>query len=289
MSNRRLTWSRRSLLNGAVGAAVVLGLTGSTGPAEPFPRSAADRRTGNDKWLRAASFNIHHGASPDDVLDLERIARRIEALNVDVIGLQEVDRFWKRSDHVDQPAWLSRRLGLHVAFGLNELRRSDGAGRRREYGTAILSRWPIRETRNVALPRWDDHARHGLLRTEIDMPGGSLSFATTHLIHAHHDEERAAQAKAVAKQFADDARRSVVVGDFNDEPNTPAIAAMTRRFTDAWAVAGSGKGYSYSSTKPKRRIDYVFGSEDLEPRAMTVDDTDPRASDHLPILTEFEL
>ena len=66
------------------------------------------------------TYNIHHGAGYDGVLDLERIAVLIEKSGADVIGLQEVDRHWsERSNWVDQPAWLAKRLKMHYGYAAN--------------------------------------------------------------------------------------------------------------------------------------------------------------------------
>ena len=104
----------------------------------------------SDPAVRVATFNIHHGAGTDDRLDLERAARTIEATGAEVIGLQEVDNHWgERSAFADQAAELGRRLDMHVAYGANlDL---DGEPRR-QYGTAMLSKWRIRDARNTLLP-----------------------------------------------------------------------------------------------------------------------------------------
>lgn len=81
------------------------------------PTSWADT-SGRD--LTVATYNIHHGAGADEVLDLERIARVVKDTGADVVGLQEVDRHWSsRSNFVDQANWLAERLDMHVAYGAN--------------------------------------------------------------------------------------------------------------------------------------------------------------------------
>lgn len=68
--------------------------------------------------LRAASYNIHHGADARDRLDLGRTAETLAALDADVIGLQEVDvHYGARSGGVDQAARMGEMLGMQVSFG----------------------------------------------------------------------------------------------------------------------------------------------------------------------------
>lgn len=279
------TVSRRSLLTG-IGA-------GIAGAALGMPAAAAAEDTASAKLqrLRFATFNIHHGASPDDQLDLERIATVIKSMNVDVIGLQEVDRFWPRSDFVDQPQWLSRRLGMWKAYGANLILPPDDEAEEpgdlnREYGTLILSKWPIVHQRNIALPKFPEGEQRGLMRTSIATPLGLITFANTHLQH-NNAEERQLQAETIVDMMGPRSRKTILVGDFNAEAGTAEIDTIDSLFDDAWAQAGDGPGYTYDTLDPSVRIDYVWSSPDLEVTAAQVVTDDPLASDHLPVVTEY--
>jgi len=113
----------------------------------------------NDRPVRAMSFNIHHGVGIDDRLDLQRIADVVNTEDADIVGLQEVDRYWSaRSDFVDQASWLARALNMHVVYGANlDLDPSTPDAPRRQYCTAILSDAPILEWDNTYLPRFAGH------------------------------------------------------------------------------------------------------------------------------------
>ena len=58
--------------------------------------------------MKFVTYNIQYGLGRNGRYDLERTARVVEG--ADVIALQEVERFWKRSGTVDQVAELSERL-----------------------------------------------------------------------------------------------------------------------------------------------------------------------------------
>lgn len=118
--------------------------------------------------VRLMTYNIHHGAGndtctppppttppqPDCGLDLQRIATVIRSYDPDLVGLQEVDRFWTRSASVDQPAWLAAELGMHACYGANLQHAPDRHSTiDHEYGTAILSRYPILDCKNTLLPK----------------------------------------------------------------------------------------------------------------------------------------
>jgi endonuclease/exonuclease/phosphatase family metal-dependent hydrolase len=51
--------------------------------------------------MHLVSYNIRYGLGRDRKYDLKRITNSIEG--ADIIALQEVERYWKRSGMVDQP------------------------------------------------------------------------------------------------------------------------------------------------------------------------------------------
>ncbi|GAA0917030.1 endonuclease/exonuclease/phosphatase family protein [Streptomyces rhizosphaericus] len=271
--------SRRRFLAAAAGlAATAAAGTSGVAAAATGPRP-----------LRVATFNIHHGASPADVLDLDRVARVIQAMRVDVVGLQEVDRFWKRSGFVDQPAWLGERLGMRHAFGANLDLDPEEPGRpRRQYGTAVLSRWPIRSWANTPLPLVPGHEQRGLLRATLDVRGACVDFAVTHLQH-NDSQERERQSARIVELLGSSPERTILVGDLNATSETPEIRTLTDVLGDVWPQAGTGDGFTYDSVNPHARIDFLLPSRDLRPLTAQVFTADPEASDHLPVVSELLL
>lgn len=143
--------------------------------------------------LSCVSYNIQYGLGSDGVYDLARIAGEVN--KADIIALQEVDRYWQRSGMVDSPAVLAAELpDYYWVYGANldmdASYRDDARGivqRRKQFGTMILSRWPILSTRNHLLPKWGDRRHHsiqqGLLEAVIDTPLGVLRVYSVHLSH----------------------------------------------------------------------------------------------------------
>ena len=240
--------------------------------------------------VRVATFNIHHAAGTDDRLDLERIARTIAATGSDVVGLQEVDNHWSaRSAFADQAAELADRLDMHVAYGANlDLPPAQAGQPRRQYGTAILSRWPIRSWRNTLLPRPRGGEQRGLLEAVIKARGELVRVANTHLQH-NSAEERLAQSQRIAELLEGSAEPVVLVGDLNARPGAPELAPLETRFADAWEVGGdpADPGFTYPAENPNARIDYILVSPGLPVSDAVVYPTD--ASDHLPFAADVRL
>ena len=86
---------------------------------------------GSDISLSVLSFNTHSAQGRNGV-EMEQIAREIEAWDPDVVLLQEVDRNRASSRRTDQPGYYAQQLGMEVAFGVNVLHQGNGRVRRRD-------------------------------------------------------------------------------------------------------------------------------------------------------------
>jgi len=243
-----------------------------------------------DPAVTVATYNIHHAQGVDDRLDLDRIAAEVRRTDADVIGLQEVDRHWSsRSDFADQAAELARRLDMDVAYGANlDLDPASPGAPRRQYGTAVLSKWEIRESRNTLLPRPRGGEQRGLLETVIKARGEFVRFAVTHLQH-DNAEERLAQSSQIASLLDGSAQPVVLVGDLNAVPGAPELAPLESRFDDAWELGGDGgPGFTYSADDPHARIDYVLVSPGVGVSRASVFGGST-GSDHLPFAASVSI
>lgn len=238
--------------------------------------------------VRVMSFNIHHARGTDDVVDLQRVAAVIEDSGARIVGLQEVDRHLsERSDFVDQATFLARRLDMQLVYGANlDLDPLQPGAPRRQYGTAILSDYPIRAWRNFLLPRTGINEQRGLLKARLNIGGDRVLVYNTHLQH-NSQAERLAQIDAIRGIIGTPEPPVVLVGDLNATPNSPEISAMTEGLRDAWVEAGVGNGYTAPAQNPMARIDYVMMSDDVVARSAAV--IRSNASDHLPVYADLVL
>lgn len=83
---------------------------------------------------------------------------------------------------------------MHVVYGANlDLDPLDPGQPRRQYGTAILSDFPILESGNTLLPKIGRNEQRGLLQALLNVRGVPLRVFNTHLQH-NSQPERQAQA-----------------------------------------------------------------------------------------------
>ena len=232
------------------------------------------------------TFNIH-GALSHTGYHLDRIAQEIEAWDADVVLLQEVDRHRARTAYDDQPAELAARLDLNVAYGSNVVWPPAAPGRQeQEYGTAILTRFPIHSRGNVALPNRAGLEQRGLLRVTLRMAGEWVDVYGTHLQHTRGNI-RIEQMRAIRDLVADDPRPHLLGGDLNAAPDSPTLAIAGGFVSDPWPGVGEGPGLTVPAHVPHRRIDYVLHSEDWVPTAATTLLSD--VSDHRALRVDFDL
>ncbi len=131
-----------------------------------------EKRAGRDVSIDIvlATFNIKHGAE-----GLDKIAEAIMEVSPDIIGLQEVDVNCDRSGNIDEPAELARLAGYPYYAFAKAIPLYDG-----EYGTAILSRYPIESFEVIPL-----HVKKGEDRSVghavISVNGLELNAFVTHL------------------------------------------------------------------------------------------------------------
>ncbi|WP_408008172.1 endonuclease/exonuclease/phosphatase family protein [Pseudalkalibacillus sp. A8] len=235
--------------------------------------------------IQVMSYNIHHAEGEDGVLDLERIAQVIDGSDADIIGLQEVDKHWSsRSNFQDQAKLLAERLGMFYTYAANlDYESSEKDKPNRQYGTAILSRFPILGSENHFLPKIGNTEQRGLLEATIIVKGIHLKLYNTHL--ALTPEERNLQIEKIIDISSQSDGPKVIMGDLNATPTSDEMKPMYEYYSDAFD--GQNEAYTYSASNPTKRIDYIFTSKNMETSKARVIDT--QASDHLPITSEITL
>ena len=265
--------------------------------------------------LRVMSYNIKHGMtngtcvqpprpSPDCQLDLEASIDVIRAHDPDIVGMQEIDRFWARSAFLDEPAEIAAALGMnHYCYAPNLDHAPDTHSVvPHQYGTLIVSRFPILECENTLLRRVGNTEQRGLLKALINVRGVPLQFYNTHLHTARADRLLQTADIAAVLDAAPDGPK-VVVGDFNaNSTATTTVVEMLpiyARLIDTWREAPlPAEGNPNGLTSPARltgnptsRIDYVFVSEDVDSLGtyVPIDAQTRFAADHYPVVATIAL
>jgi endonuclease/exonuclease/phosphatase family metal-dependent hydrolase len=240
--------------------------------------------------MRVVTYNIRSGNG-----NLDSTASAIRAQAPDIVALQEVDVHWAdRSAFADQVAELAAKLGMQARFApiyvLPPLRTGAPS---REFGVALLSRYPIVRFRNDTIARLSTQVQDptptpapGLLDAVLDVQGHPVRVLNTHLDYRKDPAVRSQQVQQMLGFIGDMSVPTLVFGDMNAAPSAPELQPLLARLHDAWA-GSTTPGFTYPADAPRERIDYVLVSPQFSVRSVRVPDT--QASDHRPVVAELVL
>lgn len=249
--------------------------------------------------LRAATYNIHFAAGEDNVFDLDRTAAAIASLHADVVGLQEVDVHWsERSQLRDTLQELGTRLHMQIAYApIYDLDPLVAGQPRRQFGVALLSRYPIISRENHEITRLSTQVPNpvpalapGFLEAVVRVGGVRTHVYVTHLDYRANPVIRQAQVADTTRIMAQDppGASQLLLGDFNARPTAPELAPLWQNLGDVWADAPitSGAGLTFPAIVPTERIDYVAVSPNIRAVSAKIpaDALSSTASDHRPMV-----
>jgi endonuclease/exonuclease/phosphatase family metal-dependent hydrolase len=232
--------------------------------------------------LVVVTYNIksgHYGGRSR----LAGVIAELTTMQPDIVFLQEVRG-------AAQLRAISTALGLAEVYGVN-LRLGRGVGTS-EYGTAILSRFPVEDPVNVRLPNRPGLEQRGLLRASVLVEGTPLTLYGTHLQHTSA-QMRAAQMRVILDLVRDDPAAKILGGDLNDSPRSGVLGSAYTELQDTWTAVGVGSGDTVPAARPRNRIDYLlFGQADDKATTLaplTAQVMGVGSSDHRAIRATFRL
>lgn len=161
----------------------------------------------------------------------------------------------------------------------------------REYGVALLSRYPIVAWANHTITRLSTQTEGarpapmpGFLEATIDVRGTRIRVFNTHLDYRPDPEVRRQQVAETLTIIGDPSVPMLLFGDLNAPPAAPELQPLFKRLRDSWTLSADS-GFTYPATVPVRRIDYVLTSRHFRVRTMSVHES--QASDHRPVIVEL--
>lgn len=223
------------------------------------------------------TYNIRNGRGRDGRVDLGRVAEVIAAFDPDVVGLQEVDLSHARSSNVDQAVELAARLSMTPSYA------PYVEGGRDLHGIATLTRFPVVETRYLALPgrerRWISEPRCALV-TRLTTPMGGLDVVNTHLSVVPADRQSQVSVLTSVLEGAE----LIVLGDLNCTARSAPFRLLSQTLRTT-----STNARSWPTRFPVVQLDHILvrGSLEVIRSGAWTSDLARRASDHLPVIAEL--
>ena len=241
--------------------------------------------------LRVITWNIHKCiGGTDRKYDPARISEVVRHHEPDIVFFQEVDEGARRSSHHRQVDVLGEQLKLrHRTYFPNVRVRGGG-----HYGNAILSRFPITETRNidVSIPMTKRRSvLHAWIR--VRPPHGGRS-RTVHVFNLHLGLSQILRKWQLQKFLASHPFATL-------HQRTPVIVGGD--FNDVWGTLGSKYlrpfGFrtaehripTFPAIAPALALDafYSLGDVELLKLERSRLELAHYASDHLPLIAELKL
>jgi endonuclease/exonuclease/phosphatase family metal-dependent hydrolase len=237
------------------------------------------------RTLTVMTYNIASAVESGN--DLDPLADMIARQGADIVGLQEVDRSWSRSDSLDQARELSLRLGMSFRFDPTldcavEDNDRDGVCR---YGTAILSRFSLRPAagRDYRLPQLGGEEPRGLAEVGLNVRGRRLVVFNTHLSEVKAARQQ--QVRTILGVLAATRGPYILLGDLNARPNDAEIGWLRRRLTDAVRVKRIRR-----PTVGTTRLDYILVSRGVTVLSARIPSASAlRLSDHRPVIARLRI
>ena len=230
--------------------------------------------------LVTASYNIHRGVGLDRRRDLDRIARVIEEIGPDVIGLQEVVRVNGGMPRADQARYLADRLGMTLVMGET---RPFGDG---TYGNAVLTRLPVLASARCDLS-CNGREPRGCLRVDLGVAGTALHVFNCHFGLGFRERRAQVELLHAFMRAADCEGPRLLLGDFNEWHRGPVTRGFHREFSSPMRRMRR----THPAVFPLFRLDRIYWDVELQGEEFHVHRSRLArvASDHLPVVARVRV
>ncbi len=199
--------------------------------------------------MRLATFNILHGRTVGDGVDVARLQESVRAIDADILALQEVDVDQPRSNLADLTAAAAEAMGavshrfVAAISGTPGATWSAATGDEQPgaaaYGISLLSRYPVTSWQVVRMPRIpvkvpmylrgpnrviivDEEPRAAVIG-RIETPLGPLTIANTHLSFVPGWNRR--QLRRLVRDLRGLPGPRILTGDLNLSPKAAGLCS----------------------------------------------------------------
>jgi endonuclease/exonuclease/phosphatase family metal-dependent hydrolase len=212
----------------------------------------------------------------------------VQALGVDLLAVQEVDRQLARSGRADQPAVIAQALGADwlwsyapalVGDDFRPLSGPDPGGP--AYGNLLVSRLPFAGVEHLRFPPAGGGEQRTALLATLQVGSRPVTVAATHLSNKQgHNLRQLRELQALA---ASRAAPRLLVGDLN-MPSTVLLVASRRGWPE------TGRGRTWPNSAPTQQLDHVLRNDPvgvIHPRGARV--VAAPVSDHRALVVELDI
>jgi len=204
--------------------------------------------------LVVMTYNIQGANDEIGERSIEEQLALIRRVGPDLLALQESDTARVSFNNHDFVRYLAGKLGYYAYYGPTT---TSGS-----FGTAILSRFPLENTRSVFT--YSDQDEIGTAEAEVEVSGKRFA-----IYNVHPDGSDIAMLVFAETLLERSAGRSNVIalGDYNLRDYEEAYQLIDEVLTNAWvSIYSSEVGADGVDMSGENRIDHIFFSPDLTAR-----------------------
>lgn len=222
--------------------------------------------------LTVVSYNIWYGQNIDQAL--VEIKNFTAQRPLDILFLQEMDEMGVER--------MARELQMNYVYYPAAIEPKY----RRNFGNAVLTRWPVVDSRKLILPHISLSDRMKRIATQAKIRIHDMDV----IVYSIHTEPvfilpryKENQCFAVLDEIGSNAKHVLVGGDFNSFTKA-YVDKLEKRYREAgFARATRGSGYTFMRFGIKMSTDQIFSKGFIVKAAGAL--ADAKASDHLPVWT----
>jgi endonuclease/exonuclease/phosphatase family metal-dependent hydrolase len=240
--------------------------------------------------LSVLTYNIQQGADEPGNMNLEGQRSVIEALNPDIIGLEESDTARIANGNNDFVRYVSETLGYYSYYGPKTVTGT--------FGIALLSKYPILNARTFYMKSVGEQA--AAIWAQIVIGTHTFNIFVTHL--GNYKNTTTGDRTQIMQQenlltVTSGKENVILMGDFNFEPNTEQYNITVAQLYDAWELVFNANPLNAVVDPilpgdrhiPEERIDHIFVSQQLNESITYIHYTGGYASDHPALYTTMDL
>lgn len=245
------------------------------------PQSAV---AGRGRPLRVVTYNVHACVGRDGRFAPARILQVLDALDADIIGLQEVEDRRVHGQTVTE--YLADGLGMHACPGPT-LRRGEpigGDSQGNAYGNLLLSKLPPKRVEHIDLSIARREPR-GAVAARFDVSGRDVTVTVTHfgLSMAERKRQLTALLDATTTNASD---VNILMADFNEWRPANGLHRQLRKHYEQCRPLRT-----FPSQAPLLALDRIYVAPHGHIDRVHVDRGGivRVASDHLPLVADLSL
>jgi endonuclease/exonuclease/phosphatase family metal-dependent hydrolase len=245
-----------------------------------FEGSYAPKQPTFDGTLKAVTWNIAFAEKTEQAI--AELSEMDRSRSADVLVLQEMDE-----EGTDQ---IARALGYNYVYYPASIHSHHD----RNFGNAVLSRWPIVDSAKIILPHENPSNNQIRIATmaTIDVEGRQIPVYSVHtetfwLGPKQRNDQIEALAAAAASDLAQGLDYVIIGGDFNTV-TSKSLNALTSKLEEVGLHRVSqNAGKSLGLAGIGISLDHIFASN-MTPLSAGIS-TETKASDHHPVWVLLEL